>query len=462
MSLKTFKIQSGLDIDGVVLSASASELLVSGSVISTEAYVDAAVAAIPAVTVDSEGGLVDGANGLAINIGSGGNGIVLDTSGVIGIDTSTVATKTYVDGVAQGLDVKQSVKVATTESFTNFGTDFDKFNSDPEGIQFLVNSIQIDGEAINDGDRVLVKDEITPNVAFNGIWVWDAANTKFVRASDSDNPTDLNTGAFTFIEKGSANGGKGFVANVTLDAMDDFQSIGWTQFSEAGTFITSVDPTSFDVSNGELGLSASVAGDGLTLSNGELSVATGPGLQISNGQVVPDIGSGLEISALSNDLQLSIQGNFLQLDGMTGALTNTNSPFFNSVTVGTDGVLVQDGTGFESKSTLFSGSYLLGDSGLKTVGTIPLTEAGAEIATSGEFFITLSNPTGSRRVSKVAWLWNGNSEISYNEYSIIETGGSISGVDIQMSYSNQDGAELKVQAVAGTKIIANAIINKLA
>lgn len=422
MSLKTFKVQSGLDIDGVVLSASASELLVSGSVISTEAYVDSAIAAIPGVTVDSTGGINNGANGLAINTGSG---LVVDVTNSLIVDTNTIATKTYVDGVAQGLDVKQSVRVATTESVTS-STDFDKFNSDPEGIQFSAPfTPTIDGETINDGDRVLVKNEDSPNNSFNGIWVWDAANTKFVRANDADNPTDLNTGAFTFVEKGSANGGKGFVANVTLDAAEDFQSIVWTQFSEAGTFITSVDTTSFDVSNGELGLSASVAGDGLTLSNGELALDI-------------DAAGGIVVGA--NGLAL---GNDISLFGSTTVFGSLQVDSLKSI----DSIEIEDINTSTSKTTVGSGQ--IPDAGTNTFDTLLTVSAydttiGDVLAYSGEFFVTSELTDGStvkRRVSKISWLWDGDLAapgISYNEYSIIETGGSIPGYDLQVTYFNDN------------------------
>ena len=56
---------------------------------------------------------------------------------------SDAANKGYVDGVAQGLDIKDSVKVATTANITLSGTQ------------------SVDGVSLSADDRVLVKDQST-------------------------------------------------------------------------------------------------------------------------------------------------------------------------------------------------------------------------------------------------------------------------------------------------------------
>ena len=74
------------------------------------------------------------------------------------------ATKQYVDQTSQGLDVKASVRVATTENIT-IATALNA--GDP-----------IDGVTLADGDRVLVKDQSTASQ--NGIYV---AGASFVKTS---------------------------------------------------------------------------------------------------------------------------------------------------------------------------------------------------------------------------------------------------------------------------------------
>ena len=70
--------------------------------------------------------------------------LVAETAGVtLAVDTSVIASKSYVDSVASGLDVKDSVRVATTASIT------------------LSNTQTIDGVSVAAGNRVLVKNQST-------------------------------------------------------------------------------------------------------------------------------------------------------------------------------------------------------------------------------------------------------------------------------------------------------------
>lgn len=99
-----------------------------------------------------------------------------------------VATKAYVDAVAQGLDAKQSVRVATTANIALTGTQ------------------TIDGVAVIAGDRVLVKDQTLG--ANNGIYV--VAAGAWTRAIDADISAEVTSGMYTFVTEGTANGNVGF------------------------------------------------------------------------------------------------------------------------------------------------------------------------------------------------------------------------------------------------------------
>jgi hypothetical protein len=120
-----------------------------------------------------------------------GDGLYYDSTngGSITIDSDYTATKSYVDSVVQGLDVKDSVRVATT------GNNID------------LNSVtEIDGVQLANGDRVLVKDQTVPSE--NGIYVYNTST--LTRAPDFDQPAEVK-GAFTFVEEGTTNANLGFV-----------------------------------------------------------------------------------------------------------------------------------------------------------------------------------------------------------------------------------------------------------
>jgi hypothetical protein len=137
-------------------------------------------------------------------------------------DTAHIATKGYVDAARQGLDVKQSVRVATTAPI------------------LLASGLEagdvIDGVTLVAGDRVLVKDQSTATE--NGIYVAVASGAAS-RSSDANGTADtgeLKPGTFTFVEEGTANSDKGFVVSTNGTITIGSTNITWTQFSGAGSF----------------------------------------------------------------------------------------------------------------------------------------------------------------------------------------------------------------------------------
>jgi hypothetical protein len=138
------------------------------------------------------------------------------------------ATKYYVDSVAQGLDVKASVKAATTANITLSGAQ------------------TIDGIAIVAGDRVLVKNQTASQN--NGIYVADSG--AWARSADA-NTWDELVSAYTFVEEGSTYADTGWVCTINAGGTLGTTPITWSQFSGAGTY---------------------VAGTGLTLSGNTFSI----------------------------------------------------------------------------------------------------------------------------------------------------------------------------------------------
>ena len=152
-------------------------------------------------------------------------------------DAAHIATKGYVDAARQGLDVKQSVKVATVGAI-NISADLEAGDT-------------IDGVTLVAGDRVLVKDQSTATE--NGIYVAVASGAAS-RSSDANGTADtgeLKPGTFTFVEEGTTNSDKGFVLSTNGTITVGSTNIAWTQFSGAGSF---------------------TAGDGITQSGNTINV----------------------------------------------------------------------------------------------------------------------------------------------------------------------------------------------
>jgi hypothetical protein len=149
------------------------------------------------------------------------------------------ATKAYVDAVKTGLEVKASVRVATTANIT---------------IATALNvNDTLDGVTLADGDRVLVKNQT--DASENGIYT---AGASPARSADANVAAELTGGTFTFVEEGTTNSDSGFVfthnGTPTLGSTD----LTVAQFSGAGS-ITAGDGIS------QSGTTLAVNDDNITL-----------------------------------------------------------------------------------------------------------------------------------------------------------------------------------------------------
>ena len=137
------------------------------------------------------------------------------------IFSTDAATKGYVDTAAQGLDAKQSVKVATTANIATFG-----------GL------LTIDGVTLAEGDRVLVKNQT--NTALNGIYI--AGSGTWSRSQDADAWDELRS-AFVFVEQGTTNADTGYVCTADAGGTIDSTAVAWVQFSSAGSYLAGANLT---------------------------------------------------------------------------------------------------------------------------------------------------------------------------------------------------------------------------
>lgn len=159
--------------------------------------------------------------------------VSMNSQKITGLATPTLdtdaANKAYVDSVAQGLDPKQSVGVATTAN-----------------LAALSGLLTIDGVTVTAGERVLVKNQSTPSQ--NGIYV--ASATAWSRATDMDAWTEVPN-AFVFVEKGSTQADTGWVCTADTGGTLNTTAITWAQFSGAGTYVAGTGLTltgnTFDV-----------------------------------------------------------------------------------------------------------------------------------------------------------------------------------------------------------------------
>ena len=198
------------------------------------------------------------------------------------------ANKGYVDGVAQGLDVKDSVKATTTSNGTLSSA--------------FANGQTIDGVSLSTNDRILLKDQSTQTE--NGIYKVNASGAPS-RVEDLDTGADA-AGAFVFVEQGTVNAENGFVCTSNKgSAVVGTNNLTFAQFSGAGQII---------------------AGNGLDKSGNTLSLDLK-----SNGGVV------IESTELAVDLGASsITGTLAVSDGGTGSTSASGARTNLGLVIGTD------------------------------------------------------------------------------------------------------------------------------
>lgn len=268
------------------------------------------------------------------------------------------ATKQYVDAVAQGLDAKASVKVASTANLTLSGEQ------------------TIDG-VVTSASRVLAKNQSTASQ--NGIWV--SAAGAWTRATDADAWTEL-PGAYCFVEEGTVNGSTGWVCTNTVGGTLGSTSVTFSQFSGAGTYTAgtglSLTGTQFAISDPEL-----LALAGLTSAPDKVPYFSGSGTA-----ALADF-SAYGRTLVDDADAATARGTLGLVIGTNVQAQNANLASLASLTLAADKLLYATGVGTVATADLSAyGRTLIDDADASTarttlgLGTIA-TQAASSVALTG-------------------------------------------------------------------------------
>jgi hypothetical protein len=353
----------------------------------------------------------------AANIGFTSTSNTIDFNGARLIDLGTptdgtdAATKAYVDGVASGLTVKDSVRALAATNIALDGS-----------------VTTVDGVSLSNGDRVLVKGQTTESE--NGIYV---ANTGGWTRSEDMNLAAEFPSAFTFVEEGTNYADTGWVMTTNGAITVGTTNIVWTQFSGAGTYLAGngikLTGSTFDVEYDDVTIKLN--------NNGNLYI---PGnISLSN----PNIGNATGVSLLLTG-DANISGN-LYIGGVTIANGNISAPNFVGNVIGdvqgniSGNITVSGGAGAiqfaNAANALVSSSSL----NFNTTGNVLTVGANATNGTVSAGFLTGTLTTAAQpNITSVGNLTNLNVD-----------GNVVANVFKSDNYQYANGSPIDFQTAAG-------------
>ena len=250
-----------------------------------------------------------------------------------GFSSDSLVNKTYVDSVANGLDVKASVRVATTANLAvNYNNGAGTLTATSNG------AISVDGVTLSLNDRVLVKNQsVAAQNGFYKVTTTGSGSAVFIltRTPDADAASELTSGAFTFTEEGTSNADNGYVLSTNGTITLGTTSINFEQFSGAGQISAGNGLTKTGNTIDAVGTAnkISVSADAITIANtyvGQTSITTLGTIATGtwNGSVIGEVYGGTGQSSYTTGdilfasgsntlakLALSSNGKILQSNG---------------------------------------------------------------------------------------------------------------------------------------------------
>ena len=272
------------------------------------------------------------------------------------------ATKAYVDASSQGLDVKESVRAASTAHLSGYEFANNVYTQTSAG-----GTLSIGGVSCVVGDRVLLKNQSGTLQKYNGIYEVTAGNGSSVawvltRADDFNTSAKVTAGAFCFVTEGD-NADAGFVLTTDDEITLNTTALAFTQFSGAGQ-VTAGDGLAKSGNTLSIDLVDSNSGLKFTSAELELDMNSAGGLEISSGLRIKAADDSVNIDAnglrvavpQSSDIGQAVGADKSSDDSATG-LTITSTPAGDSlVMVLVNGIKVELGDGVKTSDCYFSGN----------------------------------------------------------------------------------------------------------
>lgn len=310
------------------------------------------------------------------------------------VGANDAARKADVDAAANGLDLKASVRAATTVAGT-LSTSFE-------------NTDVIDGVTLSTGDRILIKNQAAG--AENGIYTVNASGAP-TRATDADSSSEVTGGMYTFVEEGTTNADTGWVMTNNGAITLGTTALAFTQFSGAGAITAGDGLTQTGTTINAVGTANRivVAADSIDIGT---DVVTLTGTQtLTNKTLTSPTMTAPVLGTPASGVATNLTGT---ASGLTAGNVTTNANLTGDVTsVGNAATIANDAVTFAKMLNATAISKLVGRGAAAGAGDFEeitlgsgLTMTGTTLSSGGftaSNFVTRETPTGLVNGSNVTY-----------------------------------------------------------
>ena len=391
--LSVFAATSSAELAGVISDETGSGVVVFSN---TPTLVTPVLGAATATSITATSG------NLTLAAASGNNSVSITPTGTGTVDVASkritsladptqaqdAATKAYVDSLANGLDVKQSVRAASTSALTA------TYSNGSSGVgATLTNAgtqaaLTLDSIALSVGNRVLIKDQSAEEQ--NGVYTVTTVGTistnwVLTRATDFDNSpgTEVGPGVFFFVEEGTTQADNGYVISTEGAITIGSSSIMFSQFSGAGQITAGDGLTKTGNTINAVGTNnrIDVAADAIDISInyvGQSSITTLGTIATGTWQGTAVAGAYGGTGVANTGKTITIGGNFTTSGAHTTTLTTTANTTLTLPVTGTLATLA----GAETLSSKTITGSSIGSSSPSTAAFTTLAASGAVTFTS--------------------------------------------------------------------------------
>jgi hypothetical protein len=391
--LSVFAATSSAELAGVISDETGTGVVVFSN---SPTLVTPVLGAATATSITATSG------NMTVNAAAGNNSVNLVPTGTGSVDVANkritsvaeptqaqdAATKAYVDSLANGLDVKQSVRAASTSALTA------TYSNGSSGVgATLTNAgtqaaLTLDSIALSVGNRVLIKDQSAEEQ--NGVYTVTTVGTistnwVLTRATDFDNSpgTEVGPGVFFFVEEGTTQQDNGYVISTEGAITIGTDSIMFSQFSGAGQITAGEGLTKtgntlnavgtnnrIDISADAIDISVNYVGQSSITTLGTIATGTWQGTAVAGAYG----GTGVANTGKT----ITIGGNFTTSGAHTTTLTTTANTTLTLPVTGTLATLA----GAETLSSKTITGSSIGSSSPSTAAFTTLAASGAVTFTS--------------------------------------------------------------------------------